>query len=100
MEKWSYMLFLKNKNHSPIKNIHGSLAEILEITRLILAITNTPDRERISHFWYIALLKLKERKGAGEEKGERKERRKKEMIWRPKNYRDSLFLFGLCTYKL
>lgn len=39
---WLYMLFLKNKNHSPInKNIHGSLAEILEIKRLILAITNT-----------------------------------------------------------
>lgn len=39
---WLYMPFLKSKNRFSInKNIHGSLAEILEIKRLILAITNT-----------------------------------------------------------
>lgn len=33
---WLYMPFLKYKNHSPInKNIHGSLAEVLEVKRLI-----------------------------------------------------------------
>lgn len=48
---WLCMPFLKCKNQSPInKNIHGSLAEILEVKRLILAITITPVTGKDFHF--------------------------------------------------
>lgn len=62
------------------ENIHGSLAEILEVKRLILAVTFTPV---IKDFSFLiqsySIIKIEGEKGRRRGKG-RKEEGKKEMI--------------------